>query len=253
MQSVMFHLSHLKRASIAFSGDKRRLRRPTCRRGACVLIALACVLIALHCVLALFFLIVIATLVVNSYDLDTPPYQYQLAAPVGNEEMAGVWQFDEEHCSNFLTKEDREFISREDYERFEFVLNSDGSFQMKNLPPQFVKRVSVVHDGADDSDFRDERRFSLGGSDRYLWCASNRSRDEYAIIEGCWSIVKPGNFFALDLVAEGYDFEFLLLTTDGLFFPYDFNLDSRCGIAFKKKDGNYSPDVLGPDDKTKRH
>ena len=166
--------------------------------------------------------------------------------------MAGVWQFDEEHCK-FFTKEDRKFISREDYERFEFVLNSDGSFQMKNLPPQFVKRVSVVHDGADDSDFRDERGFSLSGSDKLLWCASNRSRDEYAIIEGCWSIVKPGNFFALDLVAEGYDFEYLLLTTDGLFFPYDFNLDSRCGIAFKKKDGNYSPDVLGPDDKTKRH
>ena len=164
-----------------------------------------------------------------------------------------MWQFDEEHCSNFLTKEDREFISREDYERFEFVLNSDGSFQMKNLPPQFVKRVSVVHDGADDSDFRDERGFSLSGSDKLLWCASNRSRDEYAIIEGCWSIVKPGNFFALDLVAEGYDFEYLLLTTDGLFFPYGFDLDSCSGIAFKKKDGNYSPDVLGPDDKTKRH
>ena len=65
--------------------------------------------------------------------------------------------------------------------------------------------------------------------------------------------VVPGNFFALDLVAEGYDFEYLLLTTDGLFFPYGFDLDSRCGIAFKKKDGNYSPDVLGPDDKTKRH
>ena len=239
MQSVMFHLSHLKRASIAFSGNKRRLRRLTGRRGACLLAALG-------------ILVVFAVLFAYScYLLYTFPYQ--LAAPVGNEEMAGVWQFDEEHCSNFLTKEDREFISREDYERFEFVLNSDGSFQMKNLPPQFVKRVSVVHDGADDSDFRDERGFSLSGSDKLLWCASNRSRDEYAIIEGCWSIVKPGNFFALDLVAEGYDFEYLLLTTDGLFFPYGFDLDSCSGIAFKKKDGNYSPDVLGPDDKTKRH
>ena len=238
MQSVMFYLNLLKRASIAFSGNKRRLWRLTGRRGACLSAALG-------------ILVVFAVLFAYScYLLYTFPYQF--AAPVSNEKMAGVWQFDEEHCK-FFTKEDRKFISREDYERFEFVLNSDGSFQMKNLPPQFVKRVSVVHDGADDSDFRDERGFSLSGSDKLLWCASNRSRDEYAIIEGCWSIVKPGNFFALDLVAEGYDFEFLLLTTDGLFFPYDFNLDSRCGIAFKKKDGNYSPDVLGPDDKTKRH
>ena len=217
MQTVMFYLNLLKRLSIAFSGNKRRLRRLTGRRGAC-----------LSSLILLFVVIILFTCYCS------PRFPYQLAAAVSNEEMAGVWKFDEERC-RFYEEEKLTLISKDDYERFELILNLDGSFQMHNLPSRFVRRVSDARNI--------EYPVSFDGSeeDYCKWVASDRPCDEYATIEGQWEIVKPGNYFALELAAPGYGFDHLLLTTNGLFWQFGGDMDSLYGIAFKKTDGNYSP------------
>ena len=176
----------------------------------------------------LLFLLLFSFLLLVFFRLALFPYQ--LVDHVDEGELTGVWELDLKH-SKF--RKIPPFISEEDKKRFQLTLKEDGSFQMVGIPPQLMKRVYKVED-KERTNLTDSERGPLGR----IWCLCSHPHDEKTTVEGKWQVFEYGTptFLCLDLTSPGYNFDYLLVTYDGLFWPFGFDLDSYHGIAFSQKE-----------------